>query len=35
MAVEPGKPVRFRYRVIIHPGDYQSAGIAGEYAKYK
>jgi hypothetical protein len=35
MTVEPGKAVRFRYRVIIHPGDYQSANIASEYAKYK
>ena len=35
MTVEPGKALRFRYRVIIHPGDYQSAGIAAEYAKYK
>jgi len=35
MTAEPGKAVRFRYRVIIHPGDYQSAGIAAEYAKYK
>jgi len=35
MTVEPGKAVRFRYRVIIHPGDYQSANIAAEYAKYK
>jgi hypothetical protein len=35
MIVEPGKAVRFRYRVIIHPGDYQSAHIASEYAKYK
>ena len=35
MIVEPGKAVRFRYRVIIHPGDCQSANIAGEYAKYK
>ena len=35
MTVEPAKSVRFRYRVIIHPGDYQSANIAGEYAKYK
>jgi len=35
MTVEPGQALRFRYRVIIHPGDTQSAGIAGEYEKYK
>jgi hypothetical protein len=35
MTVEPGQALRFRYRVIIHPGDTQSAGIAGEYKKYK
>jgi len=35
MTVEPGRALRFRYRVIIHPGDAQSAGIAGEYEKYK
>ena len=35
MTVEPGGAIRFRYRVIIHPGDYQSANIAGEYRKYK
>jgi hypothetical protein len=32
---EPGHPVRFRYRVIIHPGDDQSSNIAAEYAKYQ
>ncbi|MBZ5594058.1 MAG: PmoA family protein [Acidobacteriia bacterium] len=35
MTVEPGHELRFRYRVIIHPGDVQSAGIAAEYEKYK
>jgi hypothetical protein len=34
MTLEPGQPVRFRYRVIIHPGDAVSAGIAGEWATY-
>jgi len=26
--------LRFRYRVVIHPGDYQSAGIAELYKRY-
>ena len=35
MTVNPGQPLRFRYRVIIHPGDYQSGHIAEEFQKYK
>lgn len=35
MTVDPGQPLRFRYRVIIHPGDSQSARIAEEFQKYK
>ena len=35
LTIEPGNPLRFRYRVIIHPGDYQSAHIADAYKKYK
>ena len=35
MTVEPGQPLRFRYRVIIHPGDSQAANIAEEFQKYK
>jgi hypothetical protein len=34
LTLEPGKALRFLYRVIIHPGDRQSAGIAGLYKKY-
>ncbi len=34
IAVEPGKTLHFRYRVIVHPGDLNSADIAGQYAKY-
>lgn len=34
MTLEPGQPIRFRYRVIIHPGDVASANIAGEWEKY-
>ena len=29
-----GKSWRYRWRVVIHPGDTQSAGIAGMYKKY-
>jgi len=35
MTVDPGQSLRFRYRVIIHPGDFQSANIAEEFQKYK
>lgn len=31
MTVEPGQKLRFRYRVIIHPGHGKSANIAGLY----
>jgi hypothetical protein len=34
MTIEPGQPLRFRYRVLIHPGDTQSAGIAAQYQRY-
>jgi hypothetical protein len=34
LTLEPGQSLRFRYRVIIHPGDAQSAGIAGLFAKW-
>ena len=32
--LEAGKTMRFRYRVIVHPGDAQTANIAAEYAKF-
>ena len=34
MTLEPGQKMRFRYRVVIHPGDTQSAGVADLYKKY-
>jgi hypothetical protein len=34
MAVERGNHLRFRYRVIVHPGDHQAARIAELYRKY-
>jgi hypothetical protein len=34
LTLEPGKSLRFRYRVIIHPGDYQSAGVAEMFGTY-
>jgi hypothetical protein len=34
LAIEAGQSVRFRYRVIIHPGDFQTAAIAGQYQRY-
>ncbi len=30
----PGQTVRFRYRMIIHPGDNAAADIAGEFKKW-
>ena len=34
MLLEPGKSLRFRYRVIVHPGDAKSADIAGQWTRY-
>jgi hypothetical protein len=34
MTVEPGESLRFRYRVIVHPGDAKSADVAGLWSKY-
>jgi hypothetical protein len=34
MTLEPGKTLRFRYRVIIHPGDAKTADVAGLWKRY-
>jgi hypothetical protein len=34
MTLEKGDKLRLRYRVVIHPGDHQAAGIAGLYKTY-
>jgi hypothetical protein len=34
VTIEPGQSLRFRYRVIVHPGDAKSANIAAQWAKY-
>jgi len=34
LTVEPGQPLGFRYRIVIHPGDARTASIAGLYKKY-
>ena len=34
LTIEAGKSVTFRYRIVIHPGDFQSAKIAALYQKY-
>ncbi len=34
LTVEPGQTLRYRYRVIIHPGDAKTADIAGLWQKY-
>ncbi|MCW5978399.1 MAG: PmoA family protein [Bryobacteraceae bacterium] len=34
MTLEPGQTWRFRYRVVIHPGDAVSAGVARLYEEY-
>ena len=31
LTIRPGQPLRFRYRVIIHPGDVNTAGIRAAY----
>jgi hypothetical protein len=35
VTLEPGKSMRFRYRVLIHPGDTDAAGIDKLYQTYK
>ncbi len=35
LTIQPGQPLRFRYRVIIHPGNSVSAGISDQYERYK
>jgi hypothetical protein len=32
--LEPGDTMTFRYRVLVHPGDYKNANVAALYAKY-
>jgi hypothetical protein len=34
MTIEPGQSLRYRYRVIIHPGTVKDADIAGLFTKY-
>ena len=34
MTIEPGKSLRYRYRVIIHEGDVNEAGIAAAWTAY-
>src|SRR5260370_4796917 len=34
LTLKPGQELRFRYRVVIHPGDASIAGIAKLYADY-
>jgi hypothetical protein len=31
LSIRPGQPLRFRYRVIVHPGDANAAGIRDAY----
>jgi hypothetical protein len=34
LALAPGHNLRFRYRVIVHPGDVKSADIVGQWKQY-
>ena len=34
ITLRPGQTLRFRYRVVIHPGDPQTAGIAAQYKQF-
>src|SRR6185437_13984985 len=34
MTIEPGHNLRYRFRVLIHPGDSETAKIADQYKKY-
>ena len=35
MTIEPGENLRFRYRVLIHPGDTESAQVGALYDSWK
>jgi hypothetical protein len=34
LTMQPGQPLRFRFRVVIHPGDSNSAGIRDMFTRY-
>ncbi len=34
LTIQPGQPLRFRYRLLIHPGDTAAAGLRERYARY-
>jgi hypothetical protein len=34
MTLQPGQSLRFRYRVVIHPGDAKAADVAGLWKQY-
>ena len=34
VTLEPGQKLRYRYRVIIHPGDVKSIDLASEWKKF-
>src|SRR5262249_34697455 len=34
LTIRPGQPLRFRFRVVIHPGDAAAAYIADIYRQY-
>lgn len=34
LSLQPGQSFRFRYRVIVHPGDAKTADIASEWARF-
>ena len=35
LTIQPGESLRFRYRVVIHPGDAAAANVAQLYAAWK
>lgn len=35
LSLKPGETLRLRYRVVIHPGDTETAGIGRLYSEYK
>ena len=34
LTIRPGQPLRFRYRVVIHPGDSNAAGVRAMWQRY-
>ena len=34
MTIQPGQSLRYRYRIIVHPGDVKTADIGVQWSSY-